>query len=1172
MSSSGHRRQPKRQIQPRVQRNRLRFETLESRILLDASLPLFLYEWDVNAYEEQWFSGGDDKVWEYSSKSEGETLAIGPSRHDFIAKIYASGVYLGVADGFAEWTMSASETPTSTNLNMSYRIQKSFSSSALKPNYGSTNGFNAYVTIWTRSKESLGINGRIITSRLQHADLGATAFFGLSHSRSSGAVPIGEQVEMSFDKGQRGYPFTRSFNGATYYMVTREALLVSCSIGDTNNLWGTPQVPSTYGTEVSGLVSYELSMTASVPEIPPVPFFTSPETLGLGKTLELDASGSFDPDQAKEDGTGIAAYEWYAQRVDGQAAMEYLGSGVTLNYAYSDSSILDELGLYDITLKITDDEGSIASLTKRLSLTMDFRNFIFHGWSPLPGETLSKTQASFAGYASRLDELLGKPELVPPDSTFKSLAVGWDSFSGFSYAVASRLAAEVMLAPAPPRYKPVMLALRLILFWTYQHQHALASRKAEDAAVNAAKSIAEEPGITPNDPFRTFAIHLIGHSRGGYVASRTSQILESNYGLKPSYVTALDGYADDWPGIASSFADGSIISTATALNGNNFRVQQNLLEIVTDPIADAVAKAIQDAASRFLSPSSWLSEAILNLQVSVDEALKRWTESLEWRAPVRAGIFGNNEIIPGTAVTGPSNHINIHELYFGTPATESREAIPANVDLLLKSPVGNPSGSVPRSSSGGSGEAFFNEPLDREIDFLSPRFFGELYHIRQLASENLGILEGEEAWIDVYLHLLATPGFLEEQFFGTTDAKIVQLSNGQHGAVIAPLSGLKTLVSTPGGDGAINLSFTMENLLDGQSVEIQVTSDGEKFGSIVIDKNGSSEHSLPFSFRRSGIVNLELAVATPSYRGFSGNVLLTSVRMLSSSPRGDFHASPAFNVIGQGEEIVLRLADPISTSGEAIGGVVFYIETNNRHSLQDESPRDTMLGEAILQGDDWVLSISEADLHQGKNILYAKVTSERMRQSVQSLVLESFTRKSSFTFYSNPFDVNRDDAVNPLDALLVLNYLSRTAGQEAAPTGGLLPDVNGNGYIAPLDALLVLNEIARRSSARPENEGVSSAPTQPLVISSYERGSAGNVSDSARFDWSHREHDIALAAVSKTFQYLNEPYDLHWPKRIDLDCIDKPERKLSDQRKLIIENLIDGWIIEDALAALHDFH
>ena len=62
-----------------------------------------------------------------------------------------------------------------------------------------------------------------------------------------------------------------------------------------------------------------------------------------------------------------------------------------------------------------------------------------------------------------------------------------------------------------------------------------------------------------------------------------------------------------------------------------------------------------------------------------------------------------------------------------------------------------------------------------------------------------------------------------------------------------------------------------------------------------------------------------------------------------------------------------------------------------------------------------------------------------------------------------PLDVNNDGAVDPLDALTVLNALRR-AGGDPVPldaTRGLYLDVDGDGSAEPLDALAVLNGLRR---------------------------------------------------------------------------------------------------------------
>jgi len=64
-----------------------------------------------------------------------------------------------------------------------------------------------------------------------------------------------------------------------------------------------------------------------------------------------------------------------------------------------------------------------------------------------------------------------------------------------------------------------------------------------------------------------------------------------------------------------------------------------------------------------------------------------------------------------------------------------------------------------------------------------------------------------------------------------------------------------------------------------------------------------------------------------------------------------------------------------------------------------------------------------------------------------------------------PADVNSDGLVTPIDALLIINSLSKArsggAGEGEAVRRSLFTDVNGDGNVTPLDALQVINHIGR---------------------------------------------------------------------------------------------------------------
>ena len=81
--------------------------------------------------------------------------------------------------------------------------------------------------------------------------------------------------------------------------------------------------------------------------------------------------------------------------------------------------------------------------------------------------------------------------------------------------------------------------------------------------------------------------------------------------------------------------------------------------------------------------------------------------------------------------------------------------------------------------------------------------------------------------------------------------------------------------------------------------------------------------------------------------------------------------------------------------------------------------------------------------------------------------------------YQNPnnkYDVTGEGNVTPLDALLIINQLSRGGATPIQNLGSIAPpylDVNGDFWVTPLDALLVINELNRmRSGAGGEGEAI----------------------------------------------------------------------------------------------------
>ncbi len=104
-----------------------------------------------------------------------------------------------------------------------------------------------------------------------------------------------------------------------------------------------------------------------------------------------------------------------------------------------------------------------------------------------------------------------------------------------------------------------------------------------------------------------------------------------------------------------------------------------------------------------------------------------------------------------------------------------------------------------------------------------------------------------------------------------------------------------------------------------------------------------------------------------------------------------------------------------------------------------------------------------------------------------TVIAAAFERvRSPWNNPSDPFDVNGNSTLEPLDALLVLNELARNGSRVLRDPGTVTTfvDTNDDGVVTPLDALWVLNEIARRSrSQQAAAEGSAADDPAPVATS-----------------------------------------------------------------------------------------
>jgi len=132
----------------------------------------------------------------------------------------------------------------------------------------------------------------------------------------------------------------------------------------------------------------------------------------------------------------------------------------------------------------------------------------------------------------------------------------------------------------------------------------------------------------------------------------------------------------------------------------------------------------------------------------------------------------------------------------------------------------------------------------------------------------------------------------------------------------------------------------------------------------------------------------------------------------------------------------------------------------------------------------------------GAGFLNLMVTATSLRSGIQasgSLRLNILTDLTPHHNDRNPYDVDNDGALTPLDPLIVINHINDNGMgpiEEPGEGEGALPDVDvdGDGEVTPIDILILINRLNEQnddevSSPESEGEGPLLAP-QPSVVQS----------------------------------------------------------------------------------------
>ena len=155
----------------------------------------------------------------------------------------------------------------------------------------------------------------------------------------------------------------------------------------------------------------------------------------------------------------------------------------------------------------------------------------------------------------------------------------------------------------------------------------------------------------------------------------------------------------------------------------------------------------------------------------------------------------------------------------------------------------------------------------------------------------------------------------------------------------------------------------------------------------------------------------------------------------------------------------------------------------------DPATLATLFFEAIAPGTARVAGSPADSLPFQDTLLFDRdepVDVDQIRYDALSIIVGGGEGES----FQNPFlaqDVNNDGSVTPIDALIIINRMSRSAGGGEGESGSQLSspfytDVNGDRQTSAIDALQVINYLARSINSR-EGESVSSPIVAPLAQS-----------------------------------------------------------------------------------------
>ncbi|MGB7324082.1 MAG: PKD domain-containing protein, partial [Rubripirellula sp.] len=209
-----------------------------------------------------------------------------------------------------------------------------------------------------------------------------------------------------------------------------------------------------------------------------------------------------------------------------------------------------------------------------------------------------------------------------------------------------------------------------------------------------------------------------------------------------------------------------------------------------------------------------------------------------------------------------------------------------------------------------------------------------------------------------------------------------------------------------------------------------------------------------------------------------------------------------------------------------------------------------VVDESVLQIDTFSSGVTTATVTSGGlyAIIFEPHTDNRTYTVQSTAGSDAFTPTSPNNFLQ-PTDANGDARTSALDALVIINQISRmqNAEGEELPTA-FMYDVNRDGNTTALDALMVINQLARQTDAAGEGEQFQSADlvapllSNPLATPTLD--TSDNISDNDNDQWTEYPLDEALTDTD-SFAVASEAAFATQSNAVS-ELVDESESNLTD--------------------------